>query len=152
MIRGKLDKNIIRQLSELLDETNLTEIEIQDGKRKFRVARVPNTVAVAAAATPSDLAPLPVVSGTTPVAIEDYASDPRAVTSPMVGTAYLAPEPGAAPFVKEGDTVNKGQTIVVIEAMKTFNPIPAKSKGVVKKILIADGKPVEFGEALMIIE
>ena len=154
MIRGKIDKNVIRQLAELLDETNLTEIEFQDGKRKFRVARMTNAVAVAATAAPSDQAPLPapVESATTPTDVEDYANHPGAVTSPMVGTAYMAREPGAAPFVREGDAVNKGQTIVVIEAMKTFNPIPAPAKGVVKKILVSDGNPIEFGEPIMIIE
>lgn len=154
MIRGKLDKDVIRELAGLLDETGLTEIEFQDGNRKFRVAKTSGTVAVAAppVAAPVAAAPATATQAPAPAASEDWSSHPGAVTSPMVGTCYVAREPGAAPFVSQGDTVKKGQTIMVVEAMKTFNPIPAPKDGVVKKILVTDGKPVEFGEPLLVLE
>lgn len=154
MIRGKIDQNLIRQLADIMDEKGLTEIECQEGSHKLRLSKSTGAVAVAApaatVAAPTTTAAAPSESAA-PAAAEDFTNHPGAVTSPMVGTAYLAKEPGAAPYVKEGDTVTAGQTVAIVEAMKTFNPIPTPHGGVVKKILIEDGKPVEFGEPLMVI-
>ena len=140
-----IDHNVIRELAALLTETSLTEIEIDHNGQRIRVARTPGVQSVGVAA------PAPVVASSA-----DSAAAPEAhagtVTSPMVGTTYLSPEPGAAVFVKEGDTVREGQTLMIVEAMKTMNPIPAPRAGKVTRILIDDGQPVEFGEALLIIE
>jgi acetyl-CoA carboxylase biotin carboxyl carrier protein len=144
-----VDHDLILELTKLLDETGLTEIEIeQDGKR-VRVAR--GAVAVAAAPAPRAAvgAPLPIETAAAPV---DPAKHPGMVPSPMVGTAYGAPEPGAKPFIDVGQTVKAGDTLLIIEAMKTMNQIPAPRSGTVTKILFEDGQPVEFGEPLVIIE
>jgi acetyl-CoA carboxylase biotin carboxyl carrier protein len=140
-----VDAELVRQLASLLDETGLTEIEYSVGERRIRVARggAPTTLAVAAPAPAVLLASAPA-----PVA---HADHPGAVKSPMVGTAYLAPQPGAAPFVKLGDAVTEGQVILIIEAMKVMNQIRSPRAGRVAEILVADGSPVEFGEALMIL-
>jgi acetyl-CoA carboxylase biotin carboxyl carrier protein len=146
-----VDHDLILELTKLLDETGLTEIEIeQDGKR-VRVAR--GTVA-AAAPVPSRA---PVVAPPQPVAESvsapmDPAKHPGVVASPMVGTAYGSAEPGAKPFIEIGSHVKAGDTLLIIEAMKTMNQIPAPRAGTVKQILFEDGKPVEFGEPLVIIE
>ncbi len=150
-----VDRDLIRELTELLDETGLTEIEIeQDGKR-VRVART-ITGAVTAAPAPAPIAPLagePLAqmadSGPLPV---DAAKHPGVVTSPMVGTAYGAPEPGAKPFIEVGSKVKAGDTLLIVEAMKTMNQIPSPRAGTVTQILFEDGQPVEFGEPLVIIE
>jgi acetyl-CoA carboxylase biotin carboxyl carrier protein len=143
------DSALIRELALLLDETNLTEIEIERAGLRVRVARnisivasVPPNYASAAGAT--------VASGPPPVA--DIAKHPGVVPSPMVGTAYWASEPGAKPFVEVGAKVTAGQTLLIIEAMKTMNQIPSPRAGTVTQILIEDGQPVEFGEPLVIIE
>jgi acetyl-CoA carboxylase biotin carboxyl carrier protein len=142
-----IDKELIRELAKLLDETNLTEIEIERAGLRVRVGR--GTAAVAA----------PVVNVTGPASVVpataapgDVAKHPGAVTSPMVGTAYMGPAPGAKPFVDVGSRVSAGDTLLIVEAMKTMNQIPAPRSGTVTKILIEDGQPVEFGEPLMIIE
>ena len=146
-----VDHDLILELTKLLDETGLTEIEIeQDGKR-IRVAR--GAVAAAAPAPAravSALPPQPV--GESASAPMDPAKHPGVVSSPMVGTAYGSAEPGAKPFIDIGSQVKAGDTLLIIEAMKTMNQIPAPRAGTVKQILFEDGKPVEFGEPLVIIE
>lgn len=149
---GKLsiDPDVIRELASLLDETNLSEIEWEEADQRVRVSRGGSGQVVAA---PMAAAPPPPSASATPAPAEDEAStNPGAVKSPMVGTVYLAPEPGAAAFAKEGDRVAQGQTLVIVEAMKTMNPIAAPRAGVVAKVLVEDGTPVEFGQPLMIVE
>jgi acetyl-CoA carboxylase biotin carboxyl carrier protein len=141
-----IDQDLIRQLAKLLDETKPTEIEVEEDGCRVRVAR---GAAPAASVTPlSALAP---VAMSVPASL-DPAKHPGVVTSPMVGTAYLGPEPGARPFVDVGSEVQLGQALLIIEAMKTMNQIPAPRAGKVVQILIEDGQPVEFGEPLMIVE
>ena len=145
----EVDRELIHELASLLDETGLTEIEIERDGIKVRVARsreASHTIGGAPAAAPSLAAPLVL-----PVAA-DLASHPGVVTSPMVGTAYLGAEPGAMPFVDVGSKVVVGDTLLIVEAMKTMNQIPAPRSGTVTQILIEDAQPVEFGEPLMIIE
>jgi acetyl-CoA carboxylase biotin carboxyl carrier protein len=146
-----VDHDLILELTKLLDETGLTEIEIeQDGKR-IRVAR--GTVAAAAPAPSRAVgAPPPQPVGESASAPMDPAKHPGVVSSPMVGTAYGCAEPGAKPFIDIGSQVKAGDTLLIIEAMKTMNQIPAPRAGTVKQILFEDGKPVEFGEPLVIIE
>lgn len=141
------DEDTIRGLAKLLDETGLTEIEIERGGERIRIGRTARAVNVAAPAMP---AAAPVAPA--PAAAADPAKHPGAVPSPMVGTAYLAPSPGAKPFVDIGQTVKAGDTLLIVEAMKTMNQIPAPRSGTVTQILVEDGQPVEFGEPLMIIE
>jgi len=150
MSKFEMDTEFIRKLAKLLEETNLGEIEMADGDRKIRVARPAIVAAAAPAAAPTAAAPTPAAAA--PVAAADAAKNPGAVKSPMVGTAYLLPEPGKPPFVHIGDKVVAGQTLLIIEAMKTFNPIKAPKAGVLKQILIDNAQPVEFGEPLMIVE
>lgn len=143
-----VDRDLIRDLATLLDETNLSEIEIEQAGLRVRVARnltVAATVPQAAAA-----AAMVALAPVAPVA--DAGKHAGAVPSPMVGTAYLAPEPGAKPFVEVGSKVKAGDTLMIIEAMKTMNQIPATLTGTVTQILVEDGQPVEFGEPLMVIE
>jgi len=142
-----VDKKLIRDLAALMDETGLTEIEMGDGPTRLRVARGGTIMAAPVAAA----APVTLALGE-PAVGNDLSGHPGAVISPMVGTVYVAPEPGSAPFVKVGDTVSAGQTLMIVEAMKTMNPIPASINGKVSQILIGDGSPVEFGEVLIIIE
>jgi acetyl-CoA carboxylase biotin carboxyl carrier protein len=147
----ELDKDLIRELAELLDETGLTEIEWTQGDRTVRVARQAGPV-VAGPAAASPILSQAVAESESGTASIDHASHPGAVLSPMVGTAFVSPEPGAAPFVQVGAQVSVGQTVLIIEAMKTMNPIPASKSGIVKHILVSDGVPVEYGEVLMIVE
>jgi acetyl-CoA carboxylase biotin carboxyl carrier protein len=153
MAKFEMDTDFIRKLAAILEETNLGEIELADGERRIRVAR-PTTVA--APATPIAVAPM--AASAAPVAVVavagagDHSKHPGALKSPMVGTAYLAPEPGKPVFVNVGDKVTAGQTLLIIEAMKTFNPIKAPKAGTVTQILIENAQPVEFGEVLMIVE
>ncbi len=146
-----LDMDAIAQLADLLTEKGLSEIEIKQDGVEIRVSR--QQAPVAAVAPPP---PAPVASSTQPAASgggsADAAAHPGAVTSPMVGTVYLAPEPGAAPFVTVGDQVSEGQTLMIVEAMKTMNHIPAPRSGKVTAILVENGVPVEYGEPLVIIE
>ena len=143
-----VDRELIQELTKLLDETGLTEIEIeQDGKR-VRVARA--AAAAAPAAVRLEVAPnTPVEATAVPL---DLSKHPGVVISPMVGTAYGAPEPGAKPFIDIGSKVKAGDTLLIIEAMKTMNQIPAPRAGTVVQILFEDGQPVEFGEPLVIVE
>ena len=153
----KFDTALIRDLAVLLDETNLSEIELEQGDTRIRVARqmsINAPVNVAAPAPAAAVAPAaaePAAAAAAPVA-EAPAQSGATVTSPMVGTAYLAPEPGAAPFIQVGDQVTEGQSILIIEAMKTMNSIPSTKSGTVKQILVDDAQPVEFGEPLIIVE
>ena len=144
------DSAFIRELALLLDETSLTEIEIERSGLRVRVARNVSIAAALPTAVAGTAVALPVAAAA--AAISDLSSHPGAVTSPMVGTAYWAPEPGAKPFVEVGSKVSLGQTLLIIEAMKTMNQIPAPRAGTVTQILIEDGQPVEFGEPLLIIE
>jgi acetyl-CoA carboxylase biotin carboxyl carrier protein len=147
-----VDHDLIRELASLLDETGLTEIEYERDGQRVRVARQIQAVAVATApsrpAAAIDAAALPTLDAA-PI---DPAKHPGVVTSPMVGTAYIGPEPGARPFVEVGSRVRVGDTLLIVEAMKTMNQIPSTRAGTVIQILIEDGQPVEFGEPLMIIE
>jgi acetyl-CoA carboxylase biotin carboxyl carrier protein len=143
------DSALIRELALLLDETNLTEIEIERAGLRVRVAR---NVSIAASMPAAFHAPASAAAAAAPVAVADVAKHPGAVPSPMVGTAYWASEPGAKPFIEVGSKVTVGQTLLIIEAMKTMNQIPSTRAGTVTQILVEDGQPVEFGEPLVIIE
>jgi acetyl-CoA carboxylase biotin carboxyl carrier protein len=142
------DSALIRELALLLDETSLTEIEIERAGLRLRVAR---NISVAAA-MPASFAPVAAPAASATPAGADLAKHPGVVPSPMVGTAYWAPEPGAKPFIEVGAKVSAGQTLLIIEAMKTMNQIPSPRAGTVTQILVEDGQPVEFGEPLVIIE
>jgi len=148
------DSALIRELALLLDETSLTEIEIERAGLRLRVAR--NISIAASLPTSVAVAPAPATAATGlqvgTGSMTDYTKHPGVVLSPMVGTAYWAPEPGAKPFVEVGTKVAAGQTLLIIEAMKTMNQIPSPRAGTVTQILVEDGQPVEFGEPLMIIE
>lgn len=154
MAKFEMDTEFVRKLAEILEENDLGEIELADGDRRIRLARP----AVTYAAAPVAAAPAPppaAVSGAPAAATagpSDLAKHPGVVKSPMVGTAYLAPEPGKPNFVSIGDKITAGQTLLIIEAMKTFNPIKAPKAGTLTQILIDNAQPVEFGEALMIVE
>ncbi len=153
MAKEKTTRARIKALAKLLDETGLTEIEIEEDGIKVRVSRATLAAPAAPPAPPPAPAPAPAPTpGVGPAATVEPASSANIVTSPMVGTAYTAPEPGADTFVKVGDKVDVGDTLVIIEAMKVMNPIPAPHSGTVTEILITEAQPVEFGEPLMIIE
>jgi acetyl-CoA carboxylase biotin carboxyl carrier protein len=148
-----IDARLVRRLAAILNDTGLTEIEVERGDLKIRVARQVNSTAVAYAA-PIAAAPAhhpaPITTAPTPPEPAQIAPE-NAVKSPMVGTVYLAPQPGAEPFVKVGDMIEEGQTLLIIEAMKTMNPIPAPRSGRLVQLLVVDAQPVEFGEALAVI-
>lgn len=153
-----VDVALVRELAMLLDETDLTEIEVADGDRRVRVAR--ESPPVASLAVPAAAAPAPAIPASpagpepaapsSPVAAPEPAAE-GALRSPMVGTAYLSPEPGAPPFVREGDEVREGQTLLIIEAMKVMNPITAPRSGRIARILVANEQPVEFDQPLIVI-
>jgi acetyl-CoA carboxylase biotin carboxyl carrier protein len=148
------DSALIRELALLLDETSLTEIEIERAGLRVRVARNISIAAGIPAGLPVAAA-MPVAVATAASAagaVADFSKHPGVVPSPMVGTAYWAPEPGAKPFIEVGAKVSAGQTLLIIEAMKTMNQIPSPRAGTVTQILVEDGQPVEFGEPLVIIE
>lgn len=146
-----VDQDLIRELAALLDETGLTEIEVERDETRIRIARTAAAVSVAAPAAAPAPAPAALAEkeAAKPVEPENHAG---AVLSPMVGTAYRAPEPGGKPFVEVGDTVAEGQTVLIVEAMKTMNQIPAPRAGTVVSIAVEDGQPVEYGEPLLVIE
>ncbi|WP_029057413.1 acetyl-CoA carboxylase biotin carboxyl carrier protein [Stappia stellulata] len=148
--KNKFDQDLIRQLAVLLDETNLSEIELERDDFRVRVARQISIEAPVAA--PAASAPAPAAPAAPAEATSDPAGHPGAVPSPMVGTAYLAAEPGARNFVEIGDTVAAGDPLLIVEAMKTMNQIPAPRAGRVTAILVEDGQPVEYGEPLVILE
>lgn len=150
------DVTFIQALAELLRQNDLTELEVrrnygEDDSLKVRISRA-SDVAPPSPPLSVPAPPAAAVGAPPPAAIEDPAQHPGVVTSPMVGTAYLQPEPGTNPYVSIGDKVSEGQTLMIIEAMKTMNQIPAPHAGSVKRILIEDGVPVEYGAPLMIIE
>jgi len=147
----QVDVGLVRELAELLDQTNLTEIEVADGDRRIRVVRAPAAVMQAPAHNAPGHAPAPVATPTVvaPIAAPDDLAG--AIRSPIVGTAYLTPEPTAPAFVGVGDTVIEGQTLLIIEAMKVMNPIPAPRAGRVTRILIEHAQPVEFDQPLIVI-
>lgn len=147
------DPAAIRELAKILRETDLTEIELVEKDSRIRVARqiTAATVTHVAAAPAPMAAPAPALAPP-PISAEFDAKHPGAVTSPMVGVAYLSPEPGAPPFVQVGTQVSAGQTLLLIEAMKTFNQIRSPRAGTVTRILIESGTPVEYGEPLMVVE
>lgn len=153
----KIDKDAIRELAELLNETELTEIEVAENDKVIRVSR---GGLVSAQAAPVATMPAPANSpdpaapgvANTQGNSANVANHAGAVSSPMVGTVYMAPEPGAAPFVAKGANVQAGDTLLIVEAMKVMNPIKAEKSGVVTQILVEDAQPVEFGEVLLVIE
>lgn len=152
-----IDSKLVRELAELLGETGLSEIEVEDGDRKIRVARMISAApvaSVAVAAAPAPVAPA-AAAAAAPAAASAAPAAPsmaNAVKSPMVGTTYLSPEPGAAPFVSVGATVKIGDPLLIIEAMKVMNPITAERAGKVTAVLVEDGQPVEFDQPLVVIE
>ncbi len=154
MAKFEMDTEFIRKLADILEEAHLGEIELADGDRRIRIARP--QVTVAAAAGPMAIASPGALPATTAMppspGAPDLSAHPGAVKSPMVGTVYLAPEPNKPVFVNVGDKVAAGQTLLIIEAMKTFNPIKAPKAGTVTQILIENAQPVEFGQPLMIVE
>ena len=155
---AEIDASLVRQLAEILNETDLTEVEVERGELRIRVARevtvnaapVQYAAAPAPAAAPAAAVAAPAAMPSDPATIVARAGEE--VKSPMVGTAYLQPSPEAAPFVQPGDKVKKGQTLLIVEAMKTMNPIQAPRDGVVVEILVGDAQPVEFGEPLVLLE
>jgi acetyl-CoA carboxylase biotin carboxyl carrier protein len=140
---SSIDADAIRALAELLTETNLTEIEIENGAGRIRVSRATNVGHYVGAPASAAPAPSEVTKPSGP--------HPGAVPSPMVGTVYIAPQPGAAPFVKVGDSVKEGDTLLIVEAMKTMNPITAPKTGTVIEVCVRDAQPVEFGQTLVVI-
>lgn len=146
MSKFPIDEEAIRKLAELLNETGLSEIEIEDDDRRLRVAR--QAVAVQAAVPPTAALPASAAVSEEPAA----GPHPGTVASPMVGTVYLSPEPGARTFVQVGDHVSEGQTLLIIEAMKVMNNLPSPRAGRITAVLVDDGTPVEFGEPLVVVE
>lgn len=149
MAKPNVEEELVRKLAKLLEETGLTEIEVADGSWKVRVSKAATATAMMAAPAAG---PAAASAPAAPAAVEDVSRHPGAVTSPMVGTVYVAAEPNAPPFVKVGDHVTHGQTLLLIEAMKTMNPIRAPKAGKVSQLFVANAAPVEYGEVLMIIE
>ena len=150
-----IDPKLVRKLADILTDTGLTEIEVEQGGLKIRVARqITAAAAPVTYAAPVAAAPTPVAAASAPAAPPTAEAAPRGteVKSPMVGTVYLRPSPEAAVFVKVGDKVAAGQTLLIVEAMKTMNPIPAPAAGTVLEVLVNDAQPVEFGEPLVVIE
>jgi len=145
-----IDMEIIRKMAAILDETNLSDIEVEQDDLRIRVSRnVAAPAPVVYSPAPADSA----AGAAAPVASRAEQPNPKnIVASPMVGTAYLAPAPGARPFVEVGQNVSEGQTLLIVEAMKTMNQIPAPRSGVVKAVLVSNEQPVEFGEALIVVE
>ena len=155
--KAGIDQALIRDLAGILRETDLTEIEVEQDDLRIRVSRTPAQQYVQASSHAPVAAPQPQASAA-PAAANDKAADapeygPKdVVTSPMVGTAYLSPSPGTRPYVEVGQTVKEGQTIMIVEAMKTMNQIPATKSGTVRAVMVEDGQPVEYGETLIAIQ
>ena len=149
----QVDPSLVRNLADLLNETGLTEIEVQNGAQRVRVSRGAPAAAAPVMAAAAPVAAAPRATAASVEASEvNFNNHPGALTSPMVGTAYRSPEPGARPFCDVGDSVKVGQTLLIIEAMKTMNAIPATKSGKVTHVLIEDGMPIEFGQPLVVIE
>jgi acetyl-CoA carboxylase biotin carboxyl carrier protein len=149
-----IDARLVRRLADILTETGLSEIEVEHAGLKIRVAKTLTAGPMQMTYAPAPAAPAPAPSSAPAASAESgpaARASGEAVKSPMVGSVYLQPEPGAEPFVKVGDTVTAGQTLMIIEAMKTMNPIPAPKAGKIVEILVEDGQPVEFGEPLAVI-
>ena len=151
----RIDPKLVRELAKLLSDNELTEIEVQDGDRRIKVAREAAPV-FGAAPAPAPAAAAPALSAPPIHAKEDLGAAEEEVSgnivkSPMVGTAFLSPEPGGKPFVEAGDTVKAGDTLLIVEAMKVMNPITAPEGGVIRKLFVADGQPVEFDQPLVVI-
>ncbi len=140
----KIDKKLIKELVDNLQEFNLSELEYQEGQTKIKVSRASKSLEQSKTGA--------VVSPNKAVLNTSDDSDGIRVKSPIIGTAYLAPEPGAKKFVQVGDKIKKGQTVMIVEAMKTMNHVPSTSDGIVKKILVGDGQPVEFGQTLILLK
>ncbi|OLF73147.1 acetyl-CoA carboxylase biotin carboxyl carrier protein subunit [Maricaulis sp. W15] len=152
--RSPISAKLVRELADILRETDLSEIEVERGDLRLKIARQITAAPVVhsvAAPTPAAAAPVAAAPAAVAAAAADPADDPNAVKSPMVGTAYLKPNPDAVNFVKVGDQVKKGDTVLLVEAMKTFNPITAEKAGTVTDILVEDGQPVEYGEPLFVL-
>jgi acetyl-CoA carboxylase biotin carboxyl carrier protein len=147
-----IDPEMVRTLADILLETGLSEIEVEQHGLRIRVARAPAPAATTVYAAPPTIASTPAAQAPATSAAEDALARGETVRSPMVGTTYLKPQPEAEPFVRVGDRVSAGQTLLIVEAMKTMNPIPAPRDGVVLAILVDDAQPVEFGEPLVVIE
>jgi acetyl-CoA carboxylase biotin carboxyl carrier protein len=152
--KPNIDPALVREIANLLSESDLTEIEVQHEDLRIRVVRAAPTVYAAPVAVAAAPAPAPVAAAAVPASapVEDASKHPGAVPSPMVGTAYLSPEPGARAFIEIGTVVKEGQTLLIVEAMKTMNAIPAPRAGTVTRILVENAQPVEYGEPLVIIE
>ncbi|QGP77578.1 acetyl-CoA carboxylase biotin carboxyl carrier protein [Sphingobium sp. CAP-1] len=149
----QVDVQLVRDLAALLDDTNLTEIEVEDGDRKIRVARkVGGAPAAVYAPVAAPVATAPAAAPAAPAAAEPAVPAGTVIKSPIVGTAYLSAEPGAAPFARVGAQVKAGETILIVEAMKVMNAIPAPSGGTVKAVLVDNGQPVEYDQPLIVIE
>lgn len=148
-----IDSKLVRELAELLAETGLSEIEVEDGDRKIKVARQLTAAPAAVHVAPAAAAPAPAAAPAVPLpaAAEPAAVDANALKSPMVGTAYLSPEPGAAQFIEVGKQVKAGDTLLIIEAMKVMNPITADKAGTIKAILVENAQPVEYDQPLVVI-
>lgn len=146
-----VDPDLVRKLADLLGETGLSEIEYESTGRRIRVARQIGGAPVVSVGTPASPAAAAPVSGTT---ADDAPAQRKGtpILSPMVGTVFASPEPGAEPFIRVGDTITEGQTVMLIEAMKTYNPVRATASGKVVQILVGDSTPVEFGEELLLVE
>ena len=141
----KIDKKLIRELTEYLSEFNLSELEYQDGDKKIKVSKTIKNI--------SDHNKTgAVISGNKTVLANNNEDEGARIKSPIIGTAYLSPEPGAKKFANVGDKIKKGQTVMIVEAMKTMNHVPSPSDGVVSKVLVEDGQPVEFGQPLIILK
>ena len=149
---GTGDTALVKALANILDEAGLAELEYETADLSVRLSRVAGALNPAPAVAPPVAAPLAPVGAPASTAAEDMASHPGAVASPMVGTVYVAAEPDAPAFVAVGDTVKKGQTVLIVEAMKVMNPITAPTDGKITKIMVQNGQPVEFGEVLVVIE
>ena len=141
----KIDKKLIKELVDCLSEFNITEIEYQDGEKKIKVSKTNRS-------SSEQVRSSAVVSPNKSVLSDNNEQKGTRVKSPIIGTAYLAPEPGAKKFVEVGDKIKKGQTVMIVEAMKTMNHVPSSANGTVKKIMVNDGQPVEFGQTLIILD
>lgn len=150
--KSPIDPELVREMAQLINETDLTEIEVQKGDLRIRVARTITATVMAPVAAAPAVAPAPAAAAAAPVEAKAAAAHPGTVTSPMVGTAYRRPSPEAKPFIEVGQEVKAGERVLLVEAMKTFNDIVAPRAGKVVAILVEDGQPVEYGEPLLVIE
>lgn len=148
MTKLKIDNDLIRELATILDETGLSEIEVTDNGQGLRISK---TTAVTQIAAPNAVPPSAVTNQTTVTEAIPKSASANTITSPMVGTIYLSPQPGDPPFVQPGDRIKAGDTLLIIEAMKVMNPIEAPTAGTVKEIMVDDAQPIEFGDPLVVV-